>query len=884
MVGHMALQYVTIIDLCDSGGPEAHGLSRLIESFEGAGVRVSLSRSLAAASNGTAVIVGRGDRTLVKLLADEHGYELPVAPETTFLDSVQIGGRHALLVSGGDAAGVMYAALELADRVRREGVFALSRTLPLHESPTLRVRGVNRFIMGHLDDAWFHSDEFWGCFLDTLARSRLNRFVFITGFDTAYMSPPYPYFVEVPGFPNVGVKALTSAGQAKNLRQLRRIGQLCADRAIDFYFGIWQQVPWQREQSSVVDGLPPDEDALARYCAAGLRRLVVSCPEIVGVHLRVNHEAGVGTQTTAEGFWNTLTDAVAVCGRPVKLDLRAKGLTDSMIDHALAHGLDVSVPTKYWCEQTGLPHHLTRMRTEELARLDNLNHSRRYSYSNLLRTPRSYDMIYRLWNLGATNLFIWGDPDYVRRYCASMQVGDASGFEIASPLSLKWGHELRHGEAWPLFEDDRLVSYRFEDERYWYLYLLFGRIGYDPACDTAVFTRELTSRFGSNGGVHVARAYAASGRIIPLITASHMPQHPMLVYWPELSTGGALYPENHWNKGFRDISYGAAEPSDPGLFYGIDEYASDLADYQRTGGSIRDKYTPLQVSAWLTACSAETRRALAAAGASEDLVRAPEWLATELDLSMLAELADYHSAKIRAALHLSLHGHTGAAAHLGDALSAMRTAAGHWRRLAHLGTGTYHDPLDFQAGGGAGRVGHWKDAIPEIEADLARLDEAVAGAGGAAPAVGAAPAGVAAPAGDPAAPDAVPGRPIDLPDTACAGGSVMQAELRVPERVRAGEAVLVELIGTMPGLTKPTVRYRHADQTEGEFRSSAMTPSLDRYIAEIPASYVSEGVDLLVYVSGRLSPYETVIAPGLYHPTAPLPYRHVRVRSRNAQA
>jgi predicted transcriptional regulator len=36
-----------------------------------------------------------------------------------------------------------------------------------------------------------------------------------------------------------------------------------------------------------------------------------------------------------------------------------------------------------------LPYHIPIMRSEELAQLDNFNHSRRYSYADMLRKPRT---------------------------------------------------------------------------------------------------------------------------------------------------------------------------------------------------------------------------------------------------------------------------------------------------------------------------------------------------------------------------------------------------------------------------------------------------------------------------------------------------------------
>jgi hypothetical protein len=199
-----------------------------------------------------------------------------------------------------------------------------------------------------------------------------------------------------------------------NLDALRLIGRLCHEHGLLVTFATWQQRPLTSEQDRLVSGLAEEETALSGYCYEGLRTLLDAVPEIDVVQFRVNHESGVGTQVSAADFWNRCTDAVADVARrnarPLILDLRAKGLTDSMIDHAFAMGLHVEVPTKYWCEHAAMPHHITAMRSEELAQLDNFNHSRRYSYADLLKKPRYFDVIYRLWNYGSTNLFLWETP------------------------------------------------------------------------------------------------------------------------------------------------------------------------------------------------------------------------------------------------------------------------------------------------------------------------------------------------------------------------------------------------------------------------------------------------------------------------------------------
>jgi hypothetical protein len=249
--------------------------------------------------------------------------------------------------------------------------------------------------------------------------------------------------------------------------------------------------------------LARNEDELGNYCAAGLKELLTQCEEIEVLQLRVNHEAGVGDQNTNEIFWKKLIAATSEVSRKVKLDLRAKGLTDGMIQYALEKGLELAVPTKHWCEHIALPYHLSQMRNEELTRLYNLNHSRRYSYADMLKRPRNYDIIYRLWNYGSNTLFLFGDPDYARRFTYSINYGQAVGFEITAPLTLKGGMSSIEGEPWPIFDDPELMYSKWEDERYWAWYLVFGRLGYSMDTCPEVWKREFRAHFGKAARIEI---------------------------------------------------------------------------------------------------------------------------------------------------------------------------------------------------------------------------------------------------------------------------------------------------------------------------------------------------------------------------------------------
>ncbi len=845
---------LTLVDRTHSSAgeptPARYAVAAFTTALDAAGVDVSIHPHLPDQAAFT-VVIGLSTDQLIRRLLTDAGLAVPLQAEGVIFQSCDTPQGRLLVIAGTDALGLVYALTEAADTLTYAGIEALAHIADSVEFPDNRLRGLDRFIMGPLDDEWFYADAFWEYYLDRLVHARFNRFTLVAGFDTAYFSPPYPYFIETPGYTEVTVNGLDAAGRARNLAQLHHIGSECHRRGLDFFLATWQQTPWTQNQQRQVEGLPGDEATLSLYCAAGLKALLQQCPLIDGVQLRVNHESGVGTQESNEAFWLRLIDAVAGCGRAVKLDLRAKGLTDDMIQHALKQGLSLSVPTKYWCEQTGLPHHLTQMRREELTQLGNLNHSRRYSYSDLLRKPHWYDMIYRLWTLGSTTLFLWGDPDYVRRFSASCRVGDAAGFTVAAPLSMKGGHATIQADPWPIFADSSLRSGDWEDERHWLFYLLYGRIGYSARTSAQVWRRVLKQHFGTASAPLEQGIYTA-GRILPLVTAFHMPVHPMLHYWPELSTGAALFAEhNHnvqFNRGYyAPVSYGSAEPSDPGLFYGIDEYADDEARRQ-----IQGKYTPLQVGEWLIGFAADVRAALSTAQEMIDTDHSAEYRALRLDLSMLADLAEYHAHKIRAALGLARYRLSAAHTSLSAARDAAVAARSSWAALSEKGRGSYYDPLEFNAGQSRARAGQWHDYLAELDADIAQLAEMLSHSSRAEASVGE----NRAVSGE----SSTPLFTVQVVDP--------------PQRWQPGQDLPIRVRSASREHWKeaPVLHFRHANQLEGAFQQIPMQPTDDGFIAVIPGDAIQRHWDLLLYVSAVLAPHTVWIYPGLYHPVHPLPY------------
>ena len=130
------------------------------------------------------------------------------APQSVSIRRSRYKGKPAVNLSGGDARGLMYAALDTADRTGWSGTATdpFARVREISEEPYLAERGVSMFTMQR---AYFESrlydEKYWERYFDMLAASRINNFIVIFGYENGgFMAPLYPYFFNVPEYPGRG--------------------------------------------------------------------------------------------------------------------------------------------------------------------------------------------------------------------------------------------------------------------------------------------------------------------------------------------------------------------------------------------------------------------------------------------------------------------------------------------------------------------------------------------------------------------------------------------------------------------------------------------------------------------------------------------------------
>ena len=425
----------------------------LAQSLKTQGVSVTSCETLEQAKSGSLCIVAAGAHSPI---AAKISNRLPATAESLALIPAKVANKNVLLASGYDSRGLVYALLELEDRVRHSSntLAALSVDNAILESPANSVRSVTRLFTSDVEDKpWYNDREMWPRYLSMLAGHRFNRFNlalgigydFIRQVTDAYFLFAYPFLLPVPGY-SVRAVPLPDAERDNNLQMLRFISEQTVARGMEFQLGLWMHgYQWidSPNPNYTIEGLTKENHG--PYCRDAVRLVLQQCPAISGITFRVHGESGV-----AEGsydFWKTVFDGVATCGRQVRIDMHAKGMDQSMLDMAVATRQPVTLSPKFWAEHMGMTYHQADIReleqpkpgkvTTGLMKLSAGSRSfLRYGYGDLLREDRPWEVVHRIWP-GTQRLLLWADPASAAAYSQAFQFCGSAGVEICEPLSFK---------------------------------------------------------------------------------------------------------------------------------------------------------------------------------------------------------------------------------------------------------------------------------------------------------------------------------------------------------------------------------------------------------------------------------------------------------------
>ena len=810
-----------------------------------------------APSDAVVVFIAGPNSKLAQSVLRDSGVTIADVPEAVGLIRGSIGDRSVLLATGSDVRGLVYAVLELADRVEhaQNPIAELQRPDRIVEQPANRIRSIARLFTSEVEDkAWYYDKSFWEEYLSMLITQRINRFTMTFGLGynaprgirDSYFYFTYPFLLAVPGY-NVKAVGLSDEERDRNLEMLRFIVDETTRRGLHFQLALWTHAYKFENSPDVnyrIEGLTPENHAA--YCRDALHKLLETVPKIDGVTFRCHSESGV-PQGSYE-FWKTVFDGVARAGKKRPIDLHSKGIEYKLIDVALETGMPVGVGPKYWAEHQGLPYHQAAIQAAEWRKagsgesIERQRRFTRYGYADYLREDRRHEVLYRIWP-GTQRLLLWGDPALSAGYSRYSSICGSDGVELCEPLSFKG----RMGSGLPGhrggYADESLRPEGGAWKKYLYTYRIWGRMLYNPDTPREVWSRYLETQFGP-AARDCEIALGNASRVLLTITTAHTPSCSNNGYWPEIHTNIPIVNGNR---------FGNVSPLDPELFTTCNQFADELI-----GGKPSGKYSAFQVARWLDgmyrAANAHLARAREKIANADD----PAFRRLAIDTEIQAGTARYFAEKLRAAVAYAFYRETGDQAAIREALERYASSREAWVKLSDV-AGVYVDDVTF--GPNSVLRGHWADRLDAIDRDLADMRAK----------------SKEEPAVAPEGPTAKWATAISRPGF---GAVTRQTRSRCghlpPASFRRGDPIPLE-IAAKPGfrLASAVLHYRHVDQSAA-YQTVEMSADGDRFRAQIPGPYTDSPYPMLYYFVLRDTRGAAWIYPGFNADLANQPYFVVR--------
>ncbi len=694
--------------------PALHSLKKLEQALQNKGHSVTFSPDVVSASADLIILAGKAttDGSSMKMLKVLN-VSVPDGPEALVIQRMELNDTPALILCGSDAVGLMYAALDVADRISwtDSGQDPFKHIHDTRESPNVLERAVSIYTMQRVRFERFLYDEAQiEHYFDMLAASRINSFVVIFGFENSgFMAPVYPYFFDVEEFPEVTPEGLTAEQQAKNTKAFKKMIQIANNRGIHFCPAFWDHIYRGKVQSGGIPGasekagkrLPHlvwgvTTDNLADYNKAALSKFLQVFPEINAIQFRVHWESGL-TREEMPAFWHDMFTIIQQARPYLRIDLRAKGLPDVVIEDAISQGLNFRIATKYWMEHMGLPFHPTHINKQNQG-------DRRHGSADLLRKPQRYTIHWRMFNGGTTRFLLWGDPEYVRRFTESTKVYNGNSFEINDMLATKMLGEDHDAIPFDLLSPG-YQYYDYEFERYWHFYQVWGRISYNPEAPAEIWEHEFYSRFGKEAGTALMQGLHLASQVLPRIVAASY----LYKYFP---------PTRGWAEMMRQDDlpvYASAQGSDIQQFMNTADHARSIME-----GTHSATRRPTQTSEWFNSISERIREKISLAQQAIGKDISNEFISTITDLEILAYLAEYHSKRLLAGVQYNFYSQTGNLFSFDRVIELEQQAKEAWAGIVTAVGDVYSKDLAF----GVHQVGfsrHWTEQLEQLEKGLEHL-------------------------------------------------------------------------------------------------------------------------------------------------------------------
>lgn len=607
---------------------------------------------------------------------------------------------NTIIDAGYDPSGVLYGAMELADRIQASHV--LPPTLDYEDHPALKLRGFSIGMQKPVityegaeydyrytpqNFPFFYNKAEWTQYLDMLAENRINTLYLWNGH-------PFTSLLKLPRYPEA--QELSSAQLDSNIAMFRWLTQQADERGIwilqGFYnihlshsFARAHHLPYHLSAPT------PLATQYTRYAISEFIRqyphvgLMMTLGEALSPHLGAEWLK----DAIIPGVLDGLREIHSTEEPPIVIRAHA---TDIEADLKAAMPMYSNIDTMF--KWNGESFTWTNVRGPVRARFESLVKQSNVTVAN----------VHLLSNLEP---FRWGDPDFIRKTVMNFQKIGIGGVHV---------YPLRYWQ-WPITAD-KTNPPLMQIDRDWIWFDAWGRYAWnpdrDPQKEDAYWSQQFADRFGSlAAGRDLLRAYTLAGPAQPSllprigITEGNRQAFALGMTMPEMIDAQRYGPAQTLWTG--DAPNGER----------LDDYVAKEYKHLPHQGE-----TPTGVADQEVEASAEALQAAEAAAPGVTKNRA-EYERVVDDTRAIHLLMLFYQAKTDAALQVMLYGYDHNAEHLHEALPLLEKSVGDFRQLADLADRNYRDAAGLQTSQrripvrGGPDTDHWHDLLPVYQKELA---------------------------------------------------------------------------------------------------------------------------------------------------------------------
>jgi hypothetical protein len=622
------------------------------------------------------VVLAKNTATSVLQLLQARGGQSPgtLGQEAYALRTTSGLGSKGYWVIGGDRIGAMYGGIHIGELVSAGSIGDVTNS---SHSPYIAKRGMKFNIpldkrQPSFDDNGTSGREnfkhvwdlaFWKEYIDTIAKQRYNVL-------SLWNRHPFPTLVKVPGYEDVALDdvydkdgvLIKKMPHAEKILFWQKVMDYAQDRGVEVWWYVWNIHVYGSEGTSYGLTDAYDNATTKDYIRKSVTQLFLTYPKLTGLGMCPGENFGdMNKNHDFKEQW---------CW-----DVYGQGILDYK---AINPGRKIGFVHRYWLTDFKY----IGNRFNKLP--DGYDLEYKYSKARLYSAPNppfaKKDVIDATppamkswWNLRNDDIFLvrWGDPEYVKQAMLNFPgEGRTAGYVWGSDRFC-WGRESA--------SKNPSSPRQLENEKHWYSFLLWGRLGYDPETSPDLLKGLIKDRFHLQEGGTLFDSWQAASRIIPLVNRTRYVPWDFM-WWVEGCRGNLLDKSIqgfHTVNIFLDPRWGGMEGS--GII-GIPDFVST----NNTSGT-----TPLQAAAQLDELA---ERALTTASRIADGGNM-ELRETLGDIRTQARLGQYYAAKIRGAVALGLFRKTGEAQHQKDAIAHLQNALTAWRQYAKELDASYTNKL-----------------------------------------------------------------------------------------------------------------------------------------------------------------------------------------------